>query len=152
MRTVILSALLVLSTGAFAQTPQEDDAAMAKLQPLRASIYGTPLNGARELQPALAGKGETEGDQIFRAAMRSVRMGESFQVTVQTAQGVPVTSDPRTKYAAIGCLIVSASGFVTVAENIIPCRTGMLSELWVSMIDANNQSQAWNRYYFVITE
>lgn len=144
--------MVLLGVNCSAQTVQELEAQAAKLPPLRASIYGAPLTGARELDIAMAGKSEADGRSIFRAAARPVKMGESFQVTVKTAQGTPVTSDPRTRYAAVGCLIVSTSGFVTVTENIGPCRAGMLAQLWVSMVGANKQAQAGNQYYFVIAE
>jgi len=151
MRLAIL-VMALLSVNCAAQTVQELEAQAAQLASLRASIYGTPITGARELDIAMAGKSVADGRSIFRAAARPVRMGESFQVTVETAQGTPVTSDARTRYAAVGCLMVSTSGFVTVTENTGPCRTGMLAQLWVSMIDANNQAQAGNQYYFVIAE
>lgn len=153
MRKLMIAAT-VLAGCAFAQT---EDPAMAKLPALRTSIYGVPLTGERELAPTVAGKPDKEVDPMFRAAMRPVQMGESFQLTVELERPggarQAVTSDPRTKYLGLTCLTVSASGFVSVSKDpIFSCNKGSPVQLWITMVDAQNQPQAWNRYVFVIAE
>jgi len=153
---IAATVLTLSSTISCAQTIQDLEAEAAKLPALKASIYGTQLTGARELGAALAGKSDAQGQPIFEAATRPVRIGESFQMTVEMVRPggarQDVTADPRTKYAGTGCLLTSTSGFITVAQDVGPCRPGMVTELWVSMVDQQNRSQAWNRYVFKIVE
>ena len=92
MRTIVV-ALCAFVTGALAQSTSEL-AQLATLPPLRVSVYGTALTGERELVPTMAGKNNAEQEQLFKAALRLVRMGESFQLTVQTVNGETVTSNP----------------------------------------------------------
>lgn len=146
---------VAITATAAAQTSRQGAADLAKLLPLRASIYGTPLIGARETVPVMVGQNEAQQVATFRAAMRPVRMGESFQLTVELVRpsgNQPVASDPRTKYEPNGCLIVSPQGFVTITQDgSSDCTPGHVSELRVMMVDAQ-QIQAWNRYTFKIVE
>ena len=154
MRTIIAIGFIAATFAVSAQTVQELETEAAKLPALKASIYGSALVGFRELEPELAGKSAAEAHPIYAAAARPVRMGEQFQVTVQTVGGRNITANPRTKYAGTGCLVTSAQGFVTVSESIGPCRVGVITELWVSLVDGANppDSRAWNRYAFRIVE
>ena len=156
--TLILAALMAVFTGhVFAQTgPQESEAEiMARLSPLRTSIYGVLLVGERDLEPAIVGKTFDEGYEIFRSAMHRVRMGESFQLIVELAlpgaEPRPVTSDPATKYHPNGCLLVSTSGFVTIAHTEPGCGPGDVSELWTVLLDGA-QVRAWNHYVFLVVK
>ena len=56
---------------------------MAKLLPLRVSIYGKQLQGVLEL--ALQGVGKTVEAQklLFRGGLHPVKLGDSFQLTVE---------------------------------------------------------------------
>ena len=144
-------ALCALVTSALAQSPSEL-AHLATLPPLRVSIDGATLTGERELLPAMAGKNNTEQEELFRAAMRPIRMGESFQLTVKSADGATVTSSPTTKYAANGCLIVSPSGFVTITMSSSSCTMLDVSLIWVAIVGADKQTLAWNRYVFKMSQ
>lgn len=150
MRTIVL-ALCAFVTSALAQSTSEL-AHLATLPPLRVSVYGTALIGERELVPTLTGKSNAEQEQLFQAAIRPVRMGESFQLTVKTVNGDVVTSNPTTKYAVNGCLIVSSSGFVTITMSSSSCTMLDVSELWVAIVDADKQTLAWNRYIFKMSQ
>jgi len=159
MRTIVIVCVVVaLFTGCsvFAQTPQEFDAEMAKLLPLRVSIYGKQLQGARELELQAVGKTEAAQKLLFRGGLHPVKLGDSFQLTVELvrpgAASQVVTSDPRLRYEPNGCIIASPSGFVSIVNSGDICTPGAVSDLWVLMVDATKKTQAWNRVVFVITQ
>ena len=158
MRRLTIAAMVIAltTTSACAQNMAQTEADMAKLLPLRVSVYGKQLQGARELEPQAAGKSDTEQKLLFRGGLHPVRLGESFQLTVELERPggarQAVTSDPRTRYEPNGCLITSAAGFVTITKSGDSCGPGDVSDLWVLMVDATKKAQAWNRVAFVITQ
>jgi hypothetical protein len=147
-----MMALTITGAGAFAQTEAE----MAKLLPLRVSIYGKQLQGVRELEPQGVGKTVEAQKLLFRGGLHPVKLGDSFQLTVELvrpgAASQVVTSDPRLRYEPNGCMIASPSGFVSIVNSGDICTPGAVSDLWVLMVDATKKTQAWNRVIFVITQ
>lgn len=139
--TLILSTALLMGCNVFAQTSAERDAQMNSLPVLRASIYGQQLSGEREVSdPA-----------TLQQAMRPIKQGDSFQLTVEliNADGsrTPVTNDPRIRYAGEGCFLISAAGFVSATLD--KCIVKAFPTLHVALVDgANNRTLAWNSYYF----
>lgn len=140
-----------LSNSSAQVTSAEREAEAAKLPALRAAIYGAPLSGEREIEPLTIGQTDAAAQAIFRSGYRPVRVGDQFQLTVTRGGITDVTSHPRIKYSAVGCLSVSAQGFVTVAQTDpqIPCNPGLLSTVSVAVGDGT-KTLAWNRYFFVI--
>jgi hypothetical protein len=67
-----------------------------------AVIYGTRLDGERELNARMVNKSDAEQRKLFQSALRHGRMGESFQLTVELVlpNGTTrnVTSDRSVKY------------------------------------------------------
>lgn len=100
----------------------------------------------------MVGKNTAEQEQLLTTAVRPIRMGESFQLTVKTVDGANVTSNPTTKYTANGCLIVSSSGFVTITMASTSCTMLDVSLIWVGTVDADKKTLAWNRYVFKMTQ
>ena len=165
MRTALIFAALVVLTGSvlsqpgsgLSHTTKDEFEALYKLPALRVSIYGTRLDGEREVDLTLADKGDAEQKKIFESALRPVRMGESFQLTVElvhpNGSTRNVTSDPGVGYFGIGCLLASSSGFITVVDEGVTrslCDPGSLTTLYVFMNDDNKQTQAWNNVFFRI--
>lgn len=157
MRHLIAANMMaLLVTGAGAQTLAETEAELAKLLPLRVSIYGKQLQGVRELEPQGAGKAVEAQKLLFRGGLHPVKLGDSFQLTVELvrpgAASQVVTSDPRLRYEPNGCMIASPSGVVSIVNSGDICTPGAVSDLWVLMLDSHRKTQAWNRVIFVITQ